>query len=109
MGLLSSIIALAIGTGLGFYFQNGLILLTIIAVGFSIYIGVRRVFDGNPQKDNSITNSALPASIFRSEFDEFEFTDDRKKTTLKNTLFTLVSFIVGMLIGDKLLPMMDLI
>ena len=109
MGLFSSIIALAIGTGLGFYFQDPLILLTIIAVGFSIYIGVRRVLDRSPQKDIFITSSALPASIFRSEFDEFKFTDDRKKTTLKNTLFTLASLIGGMLIGNKLLPMMDLI
>ena len=109
MGLLSSIIALAIGTGLGFYFQDPLIVLAIIAAGLSIYIAVRRVFDRNPQKDDSITISTLPASIFRSEFDECEFTDDRQKATLKNTLFTLVSVIVGMLIGDKLLPMMDLI
>ena len=109
MVLLSLIIALTIGTGLGFYFQDSLFLLTITTLGFSIYIGGRRVFDRNPQKDDSITSSVMPASIFKSEFDEFEFSDDRKNTTLKNTLFTLVSLMVGMLIGDKLLPMMYLI
>lgn len=106
MGILLPIIALAMGTGLGFFFHDPLILLAVTSLLFFVYITIKRLIDDNPQTGNSIENSNLPFSIFRTEFDEFEFMDDRKKSSLKKTLFTFSSYMAGILIGDDILQIL---
>ncbi len=106
MGIVLLIIALATGAGVGFFFQDPLIILVVTGLLAVVYITFKRMLDVNPQTGTSLQDDSLPASIFRTEFDEFEFTDDRRQSSLKKTLFTFLTYIAGVLVGDKLLPIL---
>ena len=96
MGIVLLIIALATGAGVGFFFQDPLIILVVTGLLSVVYITFKRMLDVNPQTGPSLQDDNLPASIFR--------TDDRRQSSLKKTLFTFLTYIAGVLVGDKLLP-----
>ena len=106
MGIVLLIIALTTGAGVGFFFQDPLIILVVTGLLSVVYITFKRMLDVNPQTGTSLQDDNLPTSIFRTEFDEFEFTDDRRQSSLKKTLFTFLTYIAGVLVGDKLLPIL---
>jgi hypothetical protein len=46
-------------------------------------------------------------SIFKSEFDDMEFTDDRERSSRKRTVSTAMSYVVGVLIGGVIAPILS--
>ena len=103
MVVISSLLALVFGLSLGLLFEN---ILVLVGVTFVIpcLLWSFRIFHRHGQHTEAIHSNGLPASVFKSEFDDVEFTDDRRRSIRKKTFTTSISYFAGVLIGGVIAP-----
>ena len=103
MIVVSSLLAQIFGLSLRFVFDNTLILVVVacIAPGF---FWAFKLYSQSAQVSEPIHSDSLPASIFKSEFDDVEFTDDRERSSRKRTVLASMSYVFGLLIGGLITP-----
>jgi hypothetical protein len=106
MVVVSSLLALALGLSLGLLFDNILVLVAITLLIPCLFWGFKVLNQSNHHSE-AIHSTSLPMSIFKSEFDDMEFTDDRERSSRKRTVSTAVSYIVGILIGGVIAPIVS--
>ena len=102
----SSLLALAFGLGLGILFENALVLVALTFLFPSLFWGFKALNQSNHHSE-AIHSTSLPMSIFKSEFDDMEFTDDRERSSRKRTVSTAMSYAVGVLIGGVIAPIVS--
>ena len=105
MIVVSSLLALIFGFSLGFVFDNTLILVVVACIAPSFF-WVFKLYSQSAHISEPIHSNGLPASIFKSEFDDVEFTDDRE-VFKKRTVSASVSYVVGLLIGGLITPIIS--
>ncbi len=98
-----SLLALIFGFSLGFVFDNTLILVVVACIAPSSFWAFK-LYSHSAHVSEPIHSNSLPASIFKSEFDDVEFTDDRERSSRKRTLFASMSYVFGLLIGGLITP-----
>jgi hypothetical protein len=106
MVVISSLFALAFGLSLGLIFDNVLALVAISLLIPSLFWGLK-AFNQSNHHSEAIHSSSLPMSIFKSEFDDMEFTDDRERLSRKRTVSTAMSYVVGVFIGGVVAPIVS--
>jgi hypothetical protein len=106
MIVISSLLALAFGLGLGLLFENALVLVALTLLFPSLFWGFKVLNQPNHHSE-AIHSTSLPISIFKSEFDDMEFTDDRERTSRKRTVSTAMSYVVGVLVGGVIAPIVS--
>ena len=105
MIVVSSLLALIFGFSLGFVFDNTLILVVVACIAPSFFWAFK-LYSQSAQSE-PIHSNTLPASIFKSEFDDVEFTDDRERSSRKRTVLASISYAVGLLIGGLVTPIIS--
>ena len=106
MIVISSLLALAFGLSLGLLFDNILVLVAITLLIPCLFWGFKVLNQSNHHSE-AIHSTSLPMSIFKSEFDDMEFTDDRERSSRKRTVSTAMSYAVGVLIGGVIAPIIS--
>jgi hypothetical protein len=106
MVVVSSLLALAFGLILGLLFDNVLMLVAISLLIPCLFWGFK-VFNQSNHHSEAIHSTSLPMSIFKSEFDDMEFTDDRERSSRKRTVSTAMSYVAGVLIGGVIAPIVS--
>jgi hypothetical protein len=106
MVVISSLLALAFGLSLGFLFENALVLVALTFLFPSLFWGFKALNQSNHHSE-AIHSTSLPMSIFKSEFDDMEFTDDHERSSRKRTVSTVMSYVVGVLIGGVIAPIVS--
>lgn len=106
MVVVSSLLALAFGLSLGLLFDNALVLVAISLLVPSLFWGFKVLNQPNHHSE-AIHSTSLPMSIFKSEFDDMEFTDDRERLSRKRTISTAMSYVVGVFIGGVVAPIVS--
>lgn len=106
MVVVSSLLALAFGLSLGLLFDNVLVLVAITLLVPCLFWGFK-VLNQSKYHSEVIHSTSLPMSIFKSEFDDMEFTDDRERSSRKRTVSTAMSYVVGVLIGGVIAPIVS--
>ena len=106
MIVVSSLLALIFGLSLGFVFDNTLILVVVACIAPSSFWAFK-LYSHSAHVSEPIHSNSLPASIFKSEFDDVEFTDDRKRSSRKRTVSASVSYVVGLLVGGLIAPIVS--
>ena len=103
MIFVSSLLALIFGFSLGFVFDNALILVVVACIA-PCFFWIFKLYSQSAHVSEAIHSNGLPASIFKSEFDDVEFTDDRERSSRKRTVSTSVSYVFGLLAGGLIAP-----
>jgi hypothetical protein len=103
MVVVSSLFALAFGLSLGLLFDNVLVLVALTLIFPCLFWGFKAINQSN-HRPEAIQSASLPMSIFKSEFDDMEFTDDHERSSRKRSVSTAMSFVVGVLIGGVIAP-----
>ena len=106
MIVVSSLLALIFGFSLGFVFDNALILVVIACIA-PCFFWAFKLYSQSAHGSEPIHSNSLPASIFKSEFDDVEFTEDRDQSSRKRTVSASMSYIVGLLIGGLIAPIIS--
>ena len=106
MVVVSSLLALAFGLSLGLLFDNILVLVAITLLIPCIFWGFKVLNQSNHHSE-AIHSTSLPMSIFKSEFDDMEFTDDRERSSRKRRVSTAMSYVVGVLVGGVIAPIVS--
>ncbi len=106
MIVVPSLLALTFGLSLGLLFDNVLVLVAITLVVPCLFWGFKVLNQSNHHSE-AILSASLPVSIFKSEFDDMEFTDDRERSSRKRTVSTAMSYVVGVLIGGVIAPIVS--
>ena len=106
MIVVSSLLALILGFSLGFVFDNTLILVIVACIA-PCFFWVFKLYSQSAHVSEPIHSNSLPASIFKSEFDDVEFTDDRARSSRKKTVSASMSYIIGVLIGGLIAPIVS--
>ncbi len=106
MIVVSSLFALIFGFSLGFVFDNTLILAVVACIA-PCFFWVFKLYSQWAHVSEPIHSNSLPVSIFKSEFDDVEFTDDRERSSRKRTVSASMSYIVGLLIGGLIAPIIS--
>ena len=106
MIVVSSLLALIFGFSLGFVFDNTLILVVVACIAPCLFWAFK-LYSQSAHVSEAIHSNSLPASIFKSEFDDVEFTDDRERSSRKRTVSASMSYIVGLLIGGLITPIIS--
>ena len=107
MIVISSLLALIFGFSLGFVFDNALILVVVACIAPCFFWAFKLHSQSADASEAIHSNSRLPASIFKSEFDDVEFTEDRERSSRKRTLSASMSYIAGLLIGGLIVPIVS--
>ena len=106
MIVVPSLLALAFGLSLGLLLDNVLVLVVITLLVPCLCWGFKVLNQSNHHSE-AIHSTSLPISIFKSEFDDMEFTDDRERSSRKRTVFTAMSYVVGVLVGGIIAPIVS--
>ena len=106
MIVISSLLALAFGLSLGLLFDNALVLVALTLLLPCLFWGFKAINQSNRHTE-AIHSTTLPMSIFKSEFDDMEFTDDRERSSRKRTVSTAMSYVVGVLVGGVIAPIVS--
>jgi len=106
MIVVSSLLALAFGLSLGLLFGNVLVLVALTLLFPCLFWGFKAINQSN-HRSETIQSTSLPMSIFKSEFDDMEFTDDHERSNRKRTVSTAMSYVVGVLIGGVIEPIVS--
>ena len=106
MIVVPSLLALAFGLSLGLLLDNVLVLVVISLLVPCLFWGFKVLNQSNHHSE-AIHSTSLPISIFKSEFDDMEFTDDRERSSRKRTVFTAMSYVVGVLVGGVIAPIVS--
>ena len=107
MIVISSLLALIFGFSLGFVFDNALILVVVACIAPCFFWAFKLHSQSADVSEAIHSNSRLPASIFKSEFDDVEFAEDRERSSRKRTLSASMSYIAGLLIGGLIVPIVS--
>ena len=105
--MLPSLLPLTIGLGIGLLAQQ-LLLAILIAVAIPSLYWLIRAISTRLATSSQIDSVILPASIFKSEYEDIEFIDDQKRTRKQKTFSTAISYIAGMGIGLLATPLLTL-
>ena len=105
--MLSSLLALTTGLGIGLLAQEQLLAILIAVAILGLYwltraIGTRLAASGQ------IDSVSLPGSIFKTEYEEIEFTDDQERMQKKKTFSKAISFITGVALGLLVTPLLTI-
>jgi hypothetical protein len=106
MIVVPSLLALTFGLSLGLLFDNVLVLVAITLVVPCLFWGFK-VLNQSKHHSEAILSTSLPVSIFKSEFDDMEFTDDRESSSRKRRVSTAMSYVVGVLVGGVIAPIVS--
>ncbi len=106
MIVVSSLLALIFGFSLGFVLGNTLILVVVACIAPCLFWAFK-LYSQSAHVSEPIHSNSLPASIFKSEFDDVEFTDDRERFSRKRTVSASVSYVVGLLVGGLIAPIVS--
>ena len=105
--MLPSILALTTGLGIGLLAQQQLLAI-LIAVAIPGLYWLTRAISTRLAASSQIDSVTLPASIFKSEYEDVEFIDDQKRTRKQKTLSTAISYIAGMGVGLLVTPLVTM-
>ena len=83
MIVISSLLAMIFGFSLGFVFDNALILVVVACIAPCFFWAFKLHSQSADASEAIHSNSRLPASIFKSEFDDVEFAEDRERSSRK--------------------------
>jgi len=103
MIIASSIVALGFGLILGLLLGNTSLLLLTSVLCFGLF-WLSQIIRRQMRQSDGIRSTGLPISIFQSEFDDFEFTDDRNRLMRKKFISRAIGYAVGVLLGGVLAP-----
>lgn len=106
MIVVPSLLALAFGLSLGLLLDHVLVLVAITLLVPCLFWGFKVLNQSNHHSE-AIHSTSLPISIFKSEFDDMEFTDDRERSSRKRTVSTAISYVVGVLVGGVIAPIVS--
>ena len=106
--MLPSLLPLTIGLGIGLLAQQ-LLLAILIAVAIPSLYWLIRAISTRLATSSQIDSVILPASIFKSEYEDIEFIDDQKRIRKQKTFSTAVSYITGMGVGLLVTPLLSMI
>lgn len=106
MIVVSSLLALIFGFSLGLVFDSALILVVVACIA-PCFFWVVKLYSQSAHGSEAIHSNGLPASIFKSEFDDVEFTDDRERFSRKRIVSASVSYVVGLLVGGLIAPIVS--
>ena len=96
--MLPSLLALTIGLGIGLLAQQQLLAIVIAVAIAGLYWSIRAI-STRLATSSQIDAVSLPASIFRSEYDDIEFIDDQKRTRKQKTFSKVISYVTGVGVG----------
>ena len=105
--MLPSLLPLTIGLGIGLLAQQQLLAI-VIAVAIPVLYWLIRAISARLATSSQINSVTLPASIFKSEYEDIEFIDDQKRTRKQKTFSTAMSYIAGMGVGLLATPLITL-
>ena len=105
--MLPSSLALTIGLGIGLLAQHQLLAILIAVATPGLYWLIRAI-STRLATSSQIDSVPLPASIFKSEYEDIEFIDDQKRTRKQKTFSTAISYIAGMGIGLLATPLLTM-
>ena len=106
MVVIPSLLALTFGFSLGLFFDNFLVLAAVTLL-MPCFFWAYRIFTQSNYHSEAIHSTNLPMSIFKSEFDDMEFTDDRKRSSRKRTVSAAMCYVVGVIIGGAIIPILS--
>lgn len=105
--MLLSMLALTTGLGIGFLAQQQLLAI-LIAVAIPGLYWLTRAISTRLAASSQIDSVTLPASIFKSEYEDVEFIDDQKRMRKQKTFSTAISYIAGMGVGLIVTPLLTM-
>ncbi|MBE58982.1 MAG: hypothetical protein CMD66_06230 [Gammaproteobacteria bacterium] len=105
--MLPSILALTTGLGIGLLAQQQLLAI-LIAVAIPGLYWLTRAISTRLAASSQIDSVTLPASIFKSEYEDVEFIDDQKRMRKQKTFSTAISYIAGMGVGLIVTPLLTI-
>jgi hypothetical protein len=105
--MLPSLLALTTGLGIGLLAYQQLLAI-LIAVAIPGLYWLTQAIKIRLAASTQIDSVTLPASIFKSEYEDVEFIDDQKRTRKQKTLSTAISYIAGMGVGLLVTPLVTM-
>ena len=106
--MLPSLLALTTGLGIGLFApQQPLTIFIAVAIPCLYWLAraISTRLAASSQIDSATT---LPASIFKSEYEDVEFIDDQKRMRKQKTFSTAVSYITGVGVGLLVTPLLTM-
>ena len=105
--MLPSLLALTTGLGIGLFAPQQLLTI-FIAVAIPCLYWLARAISTRLAASSQIDSATLPATIFKSEYEDLEFIDDQKRMRKQKTFSTAVSYIAGMGVGLLITPLLTM-
>ena len=105
--MLPSLLALTTGLGIGLFAPQQLLTISI-AVAIPCLYWLARAISKRLAAASQIDSATLPATIFKSEYEDVEFIDDQKRMRKQKTFSTAVSYIAGMGVGLLITPLLTM-
>ena len=105
--MLPSLLALTTGLGIGLFAPQQLLTI-FIAVAIPCLYWLARAISTRLAASSQIDSATLPATIFKSEYEDVEFIDDQKRMRKQKTFSTAVSYIAGMGVGLLITPLLTM-
>jgi len=105
--VLSSLIALTTGLGIGLLAQEQLLTI-LIAVAILVLYWLTRAIGTRLATSGQIDSVSLSGSIFKTEYEEIEFIDDQERVQRKKTFSRAISYITGVVLGLLVTPLLTM-
>ena len=105
--MLPSLLALITGLGIGLFAPQQLLTI-FIAVAIPCLYWLTRAISTRLSASSQIDSATLPATIFKSEYEDVEFIDDQKRMRKQKTFSTAVSYITGVGVGLLVTPLLPM-
>ena len=105
--MLPSLLALTTGLGIGLFAQQQLLTI-FIAVATPFLYWLSRAISTRLAASSQIDTATLPATIFKSEYEDVEFIDDQKRMRKQKTFSAAISYITGMGVGLLITPLLTM-
>ncbi len=106
--MLSSLLAVTTGFGLGVLAQEQLLAI-LIAFAIPSLIWLTRAIGAKLPASNQLDSVNLPSSIFKSEYEDVDFIDDRERMQKKKIWSTTISYVAGIGVGSLMTPLLTMI
>ena len=103
--MLPSLLALTTGLAIGLLAYQQLLAI-LIAVAIPGLYWLTQAIKTRLAASRQIDSATLPASIFKSEYEDVEFIDDQKRMRKQKTFSTTISYITGMGVGLLVTPLL---
>ena len=105
--MLPSLLALITGLGIGLFAPQQQLTI-FIAVAIPCLYWLARAISTRLSASSQIDSATLPATIFKSEYEDVEFIDDQKRMRKQKTFSTAVSYITGVGVGLLVTPLLTM-